>query len=268
MLTTAKTLLLATLGSMTITACGSDLSTASLNAKAGDGDTATIIDGIAVEPANGGIAPGWFAMEIAGNVLVGSNPCMAAGRTAELQVSEADGVMHVIPTLHRASDEDGRTCTQEFNPVIERVNATVRGDLNLVKQVVAHNVGGAGQSLDVRQWFGQNPVVMDDTDVNRVNGGINPDAFALAVKAKVELGANPCVAANQTVELMSEQVGGITIIRANAKVLDPAKVCTMEYNPVFGTRQTIVRGFQSTTNTVLLVNVGEPGRIVDVSLSK
>jgi hypothetical protein len=251
---------------VTVAACGSDLSTAKLQGMNMD-DSSTIIDGLEVEPATAGIEPGSFAVNVAGEIMLGANPCLAAGRAAELRVLEDTTTVSVVPTLIRAAGEEERACTKEYEPVMTRVAVTVHANLATVERVMIQNVGGIGQHLDVRQWFGKSPVVLHGVSVKPVLGGINPDAFAFQVSATVQAGANPCLARNQTVTLVTEEHNGILIVRADAMIIDAELVCTTEFEPVYKSIATTVRGMHSQTSSILLVNAEEEGRIVEVDMA-
>jgi len=124
---------------------------------------------------------------------------------------------------------------------------------------------------DVRK-IADTAAVISDLDVKQVNGGINPDYFAYKIKGRVELGSNPCNAHGRTVELktanlLSKQDENVVVVFAEVKMGrdEGARICTMEYAPVFVTVETTVRGSYSKVDGVLILNIDTKGQHESIS---
>jgi len=146
--------------------------------------------------------------------------------------------------------------TRRFDAVIK---TTVRGDRNLISKVVVKNVNAINVLVDVEDLLGADEIVVKNVEVQAINGGINPMAFAYAIKATVEAGSNPCMASNTKIELVQTKIGPVLYVAAVRKTLTPNLVCTMEYAPVFKTVETEVRAMSDAVTDVLVKNVDERG---------
>ena len=100
--------------------------------------------------------------------------------------------------------------------------------------------------------------------ITPINAGVNPQAFAMTVSGTVLLGGNPCQARGVTAKLERLRKGNkiylvpVTFLPEDAR----GRICTLEYNPVFTTVSTSVRGLRNTISDVVVMNVNEPGASV------
>ena len=103
--------------------------------------------------------------------------------------------------------------------------------------------------------------VISELEVNRTQGGINPDYFAYIVKGRVEIGTNNCDASGRKVNLATKQVGEDLVVFAEIKKSrnEAGRICSMEYAPVFVTVEATVRGMRSQIDQVLILNVDREG---------
>jgi|GEM_PF-6662198 len=126
------------------------LSTSSALAQQGRA-TQTIISDVEAAPANGGINPDFSAVEVSGQIILGSNACLAQGNTAELVQRRRGRDILVIPVLRTAPD-DGRVCTMIYDPVYVTVSTTVRANSNSVNGVLVANVDEKGNTVRVHSF--------------------------------------------------------------------------------------------------------------------
>jgi hypothetical protein len=223
----------------------------------------TAIVGLEVQAVDGGINPSHFALQVSGKVELGGNPCQAAGRRVTLVKARRGDVIEASAVITEAPGAAQRVCTLEYAPQFVAVQGSVRGSWERVRDVVVKNAEELGHDVSARDYLGHNDLVVHDVQVTPGNGGINPDAFAFVVKASVMKGSNPCVAANTQVRFLQQRVGDQIQLRAVRRTIDPARRCTMEYNPKFVTLTTTVRAFASQTRSVIIKNVDERGHDVD-----
>lgn len=223
----------------------------------------TAILGLELQAVDGGINPSHFALQLSGKVELGGNPCQAAGRRVTLVKARRGDVIEASAVITEAPDAEQRVCTLEYAPQFVSVQGTVRGSWERVRDVVVKNAEELGHDVSAHDLLGHNDLVVTDVEVTPANGGINPDAFAYDVKARVMKGTNPCVAANTEVRFLQQRVGDEIQLRALRRTIDPTRRCTMEYNPQFVTLTTSVRAFASQTRAVIIKNVDEPGRDVN-----
>lgn len=224
---------------------------------------AAILD-LDVKPGNGGINPSHFALEIRGRVELGGNPCQAAGRRLTLVKARRGDVIEATAVIIEAVDASDRICTLEYNPQFVTLHGTVRGSWQQVRDVTIKNAEKLGSDASALDFLGRNDLVVSNVQVTPGNGGINPDAFAYDVKATVLKGSNSCVAANTEVRFLAQRIGDAIHLRAVRHVIDPTRICTMEYAPQYTTIQTTVRAFASQTADVIIKNVDGPGKDVNV----
>ena len=104
--------------------------------------------------------------------------------------------------------------------------------------------------------------VITGASATPVNGGVNPDAFALTVKGTVVGGANRCEAAASRVAMIQQRVGTVIYVRAVRYPRTPGVVCTQEYSPVNVVLTTTVRDFASDVTAVIVKNVDRLGNDV------
>jgi hypothetical protein len=132
-----------------LSACGATTTEASSNEPIHTEDTVvedTVIEDVSFTPINAGINPDYFALVIRGSVLLGGNPCDAAGNSATLQQSLDGDKVLVVARLERTIDPD-RRCTAEWNPVYVTVETVVRERHSLVSDVIVRNVGEIGRDV-------------------------------------------------------------------------------------------------------------------------
>lgn len=98
--------------------------------KPGKGDKPAAIEAvlsnIIISPENGGFNPAFGALLIKGQVMVGSSPCDAAGKSAVIeQLKDANGKITIVAGI-RGTSEPNKICPAIFSPVYENVSITVR----------------------------------------------------------------------------------------------------------------------------------------------
>lgn len=108
----------------------------------------TIVTGVEAQPVNAGINPHFSAVEVSGSVLLGSNPCMAAGNSAELVQRRRGKSIVVTPVVYKAPD-DGRVCAQIYDPVYVSSSTVVRVNTRGAEDVYVANVDEFGNTVRV-----------------------------------------------------------------------------------------------------------------------
>lgn len=117
--------------------------------------------------------------------------------------------------------------------------------------------GGDGGGQDQ-----SNEVVIESATATPVNGGINPSAFALKIKATVLAGGNSCQASTQSITLTKRKIGRTIFVSAVKTNVGPHAVCTLEWAPVYQDLGLTVLADSRDVDTVVLKNVGSIGHNV------
>ncbi len=211
---------------------------------------------VSATPINGGINPTFFGYRIDARIMTGSNACEARGVKARLQKAKEGDVIYVTPQLSLPVGAGVRICTREFMPQYADVSLDVRADRTRVSAIRVRNVGAVDQTLAVEE-LGNMTVEVGIRGVTfaPVNGGINPDAFAVKVTGLVVLGTNQCVA-NGVRAWFQEAVTGreihLKVLRDETPNL--GRICTKDYRPVHTELTTTVRGSRSKVDKIVVHN--------------
>lgn len=108
--------------------------------------------------------------------------------------------------------------------------------------------------------------VISDIQVTEANGGINPDAFAYKITAKVLVGANSCEAKNVKASLVKKVADGvISVVPMKRLPRGAPSMCTREWKPIYKTISLTVRGLQSQVEDVVVLNINEYGASTSIS---
>ncbi len=107
---------------------------------------------------------------------------------------------------------------------------------------------------------GPAPTLVREFTATPINAGVHPDAFAFRVSATALKGENPCIAENTEIWIDRRRDGDTLYLTAQREAIDPQRVCTMEYNPVFEELATEVRGFRDDPSHVVVENVQKVGQ--------
>lgn len=91
------------------------------------------------------------AFRVEGEVLLGTNPCWAEGKSAELTFETVDGQLQVFAKKTWISSGDDRICTAEYAPVFQKVSLDLMGLLPGDPQIVIRNVEDQGAHLEIEQ---------------------------------------------------------------------------------------------------------------------
>lgn len=109
------------------------------------------------------------------------------------------------------------------------------------------------------------PTIATQVDVQPVNGGINPDAFAYKITAKVLRGANKCEAKGVRVGLKQKLTDGVVDVTPMKRgATDAPRICTREWEPVYQTLSITVRGMRSNVDDVVVHNIDGLGTTTSV----
>jgi hypothetical protein len=136
----------------------------------GKDDELMTLTSVSAEPTNGGFNPNASAYKISGTVLLGANPCDAAGRRAELRKHQAapnDKIyVSAVRLTTKSSDisSEKRICTTDYRPVFAEVAIEVRG-LNLkASEIIVKNVEKENNDVSVAELLaGNNEGNQDET---------------------------------------------------------------------------------------------------------
>jgi hypothetical protein len=242
---------------LVLTACGGthDAHVSGLQGLSSDG----LLQNVVVTPTNGGINPDAFALNIKGDVLLGSNSCQAAGFTAKLVQSAAlNGVVTVRAVVDGNLTQ--RACPRNFNPVFKTVSLTVFANHTAVRQILIKNVNAFGTLVNADDLIpAANAVVVGNVSAEPTNGGINPDVSAVRVKATFTA-SNACMASAQPVELIQKKIGPVVYVTAVRKPQVVRIFCTAEFKPVIKEISTIVMSDSSDpVGQIIVRNVGSIG---------
>lgn len=107
--------------------------------------------------------------------------------------------------------------------------------------------------------------IIETVDVVPVNGGINPDAFAYDVTARLLVGGNSCEAQSVKVSLVESRKRGIVSLTPVKVRSGAVRICPRIWMPVYRTVKTTVRGLGSQVADVVILNVGTRGTTTSVS---
>lgn len=219
---------------------------------------AVIIDSANATPANPGINPQFFALDINAKILVGGNPCEARGVTVRLEQKRVGRNIEV--SALKSGSNPNRICTREWNPQYKLLTTTVRARSRDVADVLVKNLRTLGNTASAYALVNSlDETVVTNVETSPANGGINPDAFAMTIRVSVEGGSNPCMAANNKITLQQKQIGRVIYVKAIKELVRTDVMCTMEYAPVIKTLTTTVRAFGSQIDDVIIENVDELG---------
>ena len=255
---------------MLLSACGvqstDDQSQGSDLASARSFSQSYFADDIKVEAIDGGINPVAFAYKVTAKIETGSNRCIASGVRAFTRQFRANGEWHVMPMLSLPRGATERFCTREFMPQFETVEFEIRGTSQHVSNVILRNVGGLGSNKNINDLLAPNNVEGTETVVTNVlvtdtQDGIQPNHFARVIKARVALGSNPCFASGTKVEFRSVSEGDAVVVRAIRTEDDPNRICTMEFNPVYGEIETVVHGNSQDIKSIRILTVDQLGNV-------
>ena len=107
------------------------------------------------------------------------------------------------------------------------------------------------------------PVLIDTLAISPINGGINPNYLGYELKARVEIGGNPCMAEGIKAELTTARDGDKLIVKAESNTIKN-RICTMEYNPVYATIKSTIHYDSTEVKDVLIENYKEMGAKVSI----
>jgi hypothetical protein len=263
-----KKLLAISSAAMFLSACGvqntADQSQGSDLASTRNFSQSYFADDIKIVVVNDGINPMAFAYNVTAKIQTGGNLCMASGVRAFTRQFIANGELHVMPMVSTPPEAALRLCTREFMPQFATVEFQIRGTNQHVSNVVFRNIGGLGSSKNVTELLTPvdvegSEVVVTNVRITKTQGDINAGDFAHSIKANVKLGTNPCFASDVKVELRSVREGDAMVVRAVRTGGDPNRICTMEFNPVYGEIETVVSGSGEEIKTIKILNVDQHG---------
>lgn len=98
-----------------------------------------VLENISIVPVNGGFNPSFEALTISARVIVGGNACMAEGLSARLVAQPDFEGNHHVTAVISGSQEEGRACPLNFDPVYANVSTTVRGQQNIHATTYLHH---------------------------------------------------------------------------------------------------------------------------------
>ena len=118
-------------------------------------------------------------------------------------------------------------------------------------------VPSSSLASNATKW--QPAVIQENIVVTEINGGINPDYFGYNIAVEIFAGSNPCNAMHTEVRLVTKTVGRSVFIvgESRSRGNQEARICTMEYAPVYLTAAVDVRASRNLVDHVIIKNVGE-----------
>jgi len=137
---------------------------------------------------------------------------------------------------------------------------TACGSLNAAK---SNETSTSSVAVGAESASAKRPVLIDALSISPINGGINPLYRAYDLKARVEIGGNPCMAEGIKAELISAREGDKMIVKAVRNAVTK-RVCTMEYNPVYDTIKATIHYDSSEVKDVIIENYKEMGAKVSI----
>jgi len=105
--------------------------------------TSSVIQSVKATPTNGGFNPDYFAYVIEGRVELGSNKCLAHGRSVSLKSTTIGRTVIVYAQMKRSKDEANRMCTMEYAPVFTNVKGIIRGASSMIDTIIIVNANTA-----------------------------------------------------------------------------------------------------------------------------
>lgn len=218
------------------------------------------ITNLNVNPVNAGVNPDAFALEIQGEVMLGTNPCMAQGRTAWLQEQRRGRNIVVTPMVRVPLASLARLCTMEYAPVFVPVALTVRGFHAQVDDVIVRHVDSMDNEVSALALAASQDTIIGELSVQKSQEDLAAGQFAVLVQGQVLKGGNPCQAANTEVRLVSAIKGDSMHIKAVARVIEAQRICTLEYNPQFVKVEGVFRGSYGEINHLVIEHVEDMNR--------
>lgn len=250
---------------LALTACGSQMATDAATVQAASTTTEGVLTNVTVRSSNGGINPDYFALVITGDVVVAGNSCEAQNITATLEQATVNGVVTVRAALTRVEPTVPVMCPRIWMPVSKTLSLTVRGSHSSIQKIQIKNMNELGTLVDTTDLSVSRSLVLNNVTATPVNAGINPSAQATLIKATVEGGSNPCVAASNRIEFVEKKIGNVIYVSAERLPPSSRTVCTAEYNPVMKEISLIVRTNANDNTTIIVRNVETIGHDVAAS---
>jgi len=229
---------LAATGFLAMLLAPSALAAQSQFARAGFNENASgkgyVVQGIELRKALPGIVNDSVGYTAVLHTQVGANACEA--RTKEFSVvSENDYSAETTDLLVVDRVAENIACREIYQPVfadLEGYVATEKGyairiDTNSAELGVVELLGG-------KKGAGRSDAVITEFAPRAVRDlGPGSDWVSLDVETTVLKGSNPCIAGNTRLTGFGYTVESRLYVVVKSETIDPTRVCTMEFNPVY-----------------------------------
>lgn len=221
-----------------------------------------VVQGIELRSALPGIVNGSVGYTAILHTQVGANDCVA--RTNDFSVvSENDYDASRTDLLVVGHQTENKPCRENFRPVFADLQGyvateqgfAIRLNTNAAELGVIELLGGKeGPSVKA-----QGAIITDlaPRSVSDLDSG--SEWVSLEVEATVLKGSNPCVAANTHLTGYGYTLDSQLRIAVKADKVDPERICTREYAPVYETVSFGAVYRLGSVKELVVENKGEPG---------
>lgn len=226
------------------------------------GDKGYVVQGVELRSTIPGIVNGSVGYTALLHTQVGANECIASGKDFTV-VSENDYDASRTEILVVAQETENKPCRENFKPVYADLQGyvateqgfSIRLDTNASELGVIELLGGKkGAGAHARGAVITNLAPRSVRDL-----GTGSEWVSLEVEATVLKGSNPCMAANTRLAGYGYTLDSQLRIAVKAETVDPSRVCTMEYAPVYETISFGAVYRPGSVKEIVVENKGEPG---------